>query len=234
MLNLSEIFQTIQGEAMFTGTPSIFIRTQGCDVGCSFCDTKYTWEFSHQISDQEEAWAHLINRSRSPEAFKMFGFRLEADFLIQKLKAWAPTVRHLVITGGEPMAQPGQIRAFISEAIVSGYSVQIETSGTYLIDLPGLSSVWITCSPKIGMRGGREVLAQAIARADEIKFPIGKPADADKLIKFMEDHDLDPQKIPIWVQPLSQGKSATDLCLDLCYRLGVRLSIQTHKYIGLD
>lgn len=44
MYKINEIFETIQGEASFTGTPSIFLRLQGCPVGCAWCDTKQTWE----------------------------------------------------------------------------------------------------------------------------------------------------------------------------------------------
>mgnify|MGYP003664071811 FL=1 len=43
---INEIFETLQGEGSFTGQPSIFIRLQGCPVGCSWCDTKHTWEVS--------------------------------------------------------------------------------------------------------------------------------------------------------------------------------------------
>lgn len=41
---INEIFQTIQGEGVFTGVPAVFIRLQGCPVGCSWCDTKQTWD----------------------------------------------------------------------------------------------------------------------------------------------------------------------------------------------
>ncbi|MGY8878270.1 MAG: 7-carboxy-7-deazaguanine synthase QueE, partial [Pseudoalteromonas sp.] len=44
MYKINEVFETIQGEASFTGTPSIFLRLQGCPVGCSWCDTKQTWD----------------------------------------------------------------------------------------------------------------------------------------------------------------------------------------------
>ena len=44
MYKVNEIFETIQGEASFTGVPSIFLRLQGCPVGCAWCDTKQTWE----------------------------------------------------------------------------------------------------------------------------------------------------------------------------------------------
>ena len=44
LYKINEVFETIQGEASFTGTPSIFLRLQGCPVGCSWCDTKQTWD----------------------------------------------------------------------------------------------------------------------------------------------------------------------------------------------
>ena len=42
-LAVNEVFETFQGKAFYTGTPAIFIRLQGCDVGCPWCDTKHTW-----------------------------------------------------------------------------------------------------------------------------------------------------------------------------------------------
>ncbi len=41
---VNEIFETIQGEATYTGTPAVFVRLQGCPVGCPWCDTKHTWD----------------------------------------------------------------------------------------------------------------------------------------------------------------------------------------------
>lgn len=41
---INEMFQTLQGEGYFTGVPAIFIRLQGCPVGCAWCDTKHTWK----------------------------------------------------------------------------------------------------------------------------------------------------------------------------------------------
>ncbi|EON4402328.1 TPA: 7-carboxy-7-deazaguanine synthase QueE, partial [Escherichia coli] len=47
---INEMFQTLQGEGYFTGVPAIFIRLQGCPVGCAWCDTKHTWE---KLEDRE-------------------------------------------------------------------------------------------------------------------------------------------------------------------------------------
>lgn len=229
MLNICEVFATIQGEASLTGTPSIFLRTQGCDVGCPFCDTKYSWAFEAQHDvGIEEAWQTLIG---SPVGSRSSGIRVDGIKLLSKIKAWKPGIRHIVITGGEPMAQPDEVRKFVVEAYAEGYSVQIETSGTYPINVP---LAWITVSPKIGMPGGRAIVKQAILRADEIKMPVGKPGDVEKLLNFINDHCLDPRELPIWLQPISQGKNATQLCIDTCFEYGFRISIQTHKYLGLD
>ena len=48
---INEMFQTLQGEGYFTGVPAIFIRLQGCPVGCAWCDTKHTWD---KLADQSE------------------------------------------------------------------------------------------------------------------------------------------------------------------------------------
>jgi len=47
---INEMFQTLQGEGYFTGVPAIFIRLQGCPVGCAWCDTKHTWD---KLADRE-------------------------------------------------------------------------------------------------------------------------------------------------------------------------------------
>ncbi|GAM63268.1 queuosine biosynthesis queE radical SAM [Vibrio ishigakensis] len=60
MLKLNEIFETIQGEGFFTGVPSIFIRLQGCPVGCAWCDTKQTWDV---LEDKETDFGTIIAKT---------------------------------------------------------------------------------------------------------------------------------------------------------------------------
>lgn len=241
-VNVAEVFDTIQGEATFTGTPSWFVRLQGCDVGCPFCDTKYTWAFGFDkdLPDSLEASGvrvkELMDRLTKGDVYKADpsakGLRVNIEHLIHHLRKLRPGINHIVLTGGEPMAQHEAVSALCAVGMSMGYQMQIETSGTYPIALP--SPVWVTVSPKVGMPGGRVVLEASLDRADEIKFPVGKQEDVDKLKKLLADNglgDIDPGLV--WLQPISQNKAATELCVQTCFQEGWRLSLQTHKYIGL-
>jgi 7-carboxy-7-deazaguanine synthase len=240
MLKVSEVFDTIQGEATYTGTPSWFIRLQGCDVGCPFCDTKYTWSFEADGPDPQdpqqalERVDALIARLQKGDVYKadpsIKGLTIHAVHLVDILKKKRPGIKHIVITGGEPMAQPEEVKRLCHYATSQGFSVQIETSGTYPIDVP--SNIWVTVSPKIGMPGKRKVLKDSAQRADEIKFPVGKHDDVEKLNVFLDTNEINTS-VTVWLQPLSQSPAATKLCIDTAMDNGWKLSLQTHKFIGL-
>lgn len=217
-IGVSEVFETFQGEAHFTGTPSVFLRLQGCNVGCPWCDTKHTWEVNRE--DEVSAAAMLAKDADLPTHA-----RLPVNRVVEIAAGYAS--RHVVITGGEPAYWPlwGLARALLD----AGKSVQVETSGTEVIDVP--DGVWVTLSPKIGMPGGKLVLPSAIARADEIKMPVGKPADIEKLDALLAEHP--PVTRLIWLQPLSMSEKATALCMDVARERGWRVSVQTHKFLGV-
>lgn len=230
---VAEIFPTIQGEATFAGTPSVFVRLQGCDVGCPWCDTRPTWE-----THPEDELAILPLGPRigtvDPKARRMTFARMGPAAIARAARSLG-NAKHAVITGGEPFQQAigALIRALAAEGF---HSVQIETSGTAeLGDIPGWSApgLWITLSPKIGMPGGKAVLTRVVRRADEMKWPVGKPADLDRLQAFLDEHKVHGT-VPIWLQPLSQQAKATALCVEAAQVDGRwRVSIQTHKYMGI-
>ena len=138
--------------------------------------------------------------------------------------------RHLVLTGGEPMWQD-DLGVLTDIAIEMGWTVQIETSGTRWT--PINHKAWVTLSPKLNMPGGYDVLPDLVRRADEIKMPVGKMEDIHKLGSFLAAHRVDPRMKSIWLQPLSQSPKATALCVEQATKLGYRLSIQTHKFLGM-
>jgi 7-carboxy-7-deazaguanine synthase len=81
------------------------------------------------------------------------------------------------------------------------------------------------------MPGGLTVLERAYQRANEVKFPLGKESD---LVKIAEDVMTKmPAGKPFWVQPLSQSPKATNLCIQAATEHNWRVSIQTHKFIGV-
>jgi 7-carboxy-7-deazaguanine synthase len=215
MLLINEVFQTIQGEAAYTGTPAVFLRLQGCPVGCPWCDTKYTWDSDVAPEPKEAIFTRKDQKGGLPWN--------EKD-LLDALRA-AYSARHLVLTGGEPASQDiYELCDLASEDFI----VQLETSGTFEIKVP--DSTFVTVSPKINMPGGRVVLDSAIERADEIKYPVGKLSDLEQLDKLLARTN---PTCKIWLQPLSQSEKATALCVDICTQRNWRLSVQTHKYLNL-
>src|SRR5271154_3504649 len=106
MLQLAEIFFSIQGEGTWTGTPAVFVRLAGCNLACDFCDTDYALKF---VASVEEVIAR-----------------------IRELSADCPMV---ILTGGEPLAQT-QTLALIHALRANGRRVHIESNGTIEVALP--------------------------------------------------------------------------------------------------
>lgn len=105
-MKVAEIFYSLQGEGSLLGVPSVFVRTSGCNLRCSWCDTPYT------------SW--------QPE-----GEERSVDSILAEVLAHP--ARHAVLTGGEPMLQPQLVP--LSHALrEAGWHITIETAGT--IDAP--------------------------------------------------------------------------------------------------
>lgn len=107
-LRIAEVFTSIQGEGIWAGIPSTFIRVSGCNLRCGWCDTPYA------------SW--------NPE-----GPVVEIGELIRQ--ADAAGTRHVVLTGGEPMLFDA-IEALAEGLKSNGHVITIETAGTVFRDLP--------------------------------------------------------------------------------------------------
>src|SRR5438045_4179295 len=101
-MKVAEIFYSIQGEGILTGVPSAFVRTTGCNLRCTWCDSPYT------------SWR--------PE-----GDHLTTDAILSRLAAF-PT-RHVVVTGGEPLLAAG-IEELCAALHEQRYHVTVETAAT--------------------------------------------------------------------------------------------------------
>lgn len=219
---INEVFQSIQGEGAFTGVPSIFIRVQGCPVGCPWCDTQHTWDIP---PEKESSMEQVLQKNADSEHW----FAATAQQLLQMVKDNGYTAKHIIITGGEPCIY--DLRQLSGAFLDNDYSVQIETSGTFALKTH--PNTWITVSPKINMKGGYEVRTELLEAAHEIKHPIAMEKHLEELDELLEGKQLRADCL-IYLQPISQQKRATELAVNTCITRNWRLSLQTHKYIGIE
>ena len=170
MYKINEIFETLQGEATYTGTPSIFVRLQGCPVGCSWCDTKHTWEIDSELKSDLMA---VVEKPADSEHWS----EVSVSELLACFEQRGYQAKHIVITGGEPCLY--DLNPMCVALHQNGFTTQIETSGTFEVKVP--EQTWVTVSPKINMKGGYKMLASALHRANEIKHPIAMERHVEEL-----------------------------------------------------
>ncbi|MCC5880924.1 MAG: 7-carboxy-7-deazaguanine synthase QueE [Idiomarina sp.] len=222
MLGVNEIFETIQGEGVFTGVAAIFVRLQGCPVGCPWCDTQHTWD--KDSADTVPAEQMIMKTGDSVTWSKMSPAQV-----LQLFKDQGYTAKHVVITGGEPCMY--DLRELTDLLHSQGYQTQIETSGTF--EVLTHSDTWVTVSPKLDMPGGYEVRCDAMRRANEIKHPIAMQKHIDALDDLLARCPVTPGTT-ICLQPISQRPRATELAIATCRQRNWRLSVQLHKYLSIE
>lgn len=107
---VSEIFQSIDGEGYHAGYPTVFFRTIGCNLRCSWCDSAYTFN-----PDSESKWYSI---SEAIEKVESFG------------------IKHITITGGEPLLEENKIwmTNFIHDLLLKDFMVDIETNGAVSLE----------------------------------------------------------------------------------------------------
>ena len=221
MYKVNEVFETIQGEGSFTGAPAIFVRLQGCPVGCSWCDTKHTWEIKNEL---RQGLGDIVIKTAETEHWA----GVTPEDLLALFAKEGYQAKHVVITGGEPcMYDLNPLCQLLHNA---GYSTQIETSGTFDIKAP--AQTWVTVSPKVNMAGGYKVLQSALDRANEIKHPVAMQKHIDELLQLLQHTDTAAKLI--YLQPISQQRRATELAIAKCKEYNWRLSVQVHKYLGIS
>lgn len=217
---INEVFISHQGEATFTGTPSIFIRFQGCNVGCPWCDTKNTWIIDNY---NKLSFEQIIAKKSNDNSFAFASLNEIISFIKSNTHIF-----HVVITGGEPLLY--NLYPLCNTIETMNKTIQIETSGTSALSIS--KNTWLTLSPKIDMPNNKPILKEVVYRANEIKMPIGKLSDIEKLKNFIKFYNIQ-KDIAIWLQPLSQNKKALNICIEESLKNNWKLSIQTHKYINI-
>lgn len=219
---INEVFESIQGEGALTGVPSIFVRLQGCPVGCAWCDTKHTWTLDEQFQVPSDV---VMSQQAETENW----FNATAQELLTLFTLQGYTAKNVILTGGEPCMY--DLVPICQEFEQQGYQISVETSGTFEIQVT--PTAWVTVSPKVDMKGGYEVRQDAILRANEIKHPIAMVKHVAELENLLRWTDKETPPL-IYLQPISQQKRATELAVKTCIANNWRLSLQTHKFIGIE
>jgi 7-carboxy-7-deazaguanine synthase len=222
-MKVADIFFSIQGEGRLAGVPSAFVRTSGCNLRCSFCDSDYT------------SWR--------PE-----GEHLCVADVLDRLAAF-PT-RHAVVTGGEPMLLP-EIVPLCAGLCERGFHITIETAATVFkpveCDLASLSPKLSNSTPH-DREGGRwaarhdrlrlnyDVIRSFVDRSDyQLKFVIAEPADVEEVEAVLERlPGVDQSKVLLMPQGVTReeldrrGPWVAAECLRRGFRYCPRLHIELY------
>lgn len=203
-LRINEIFHSVQGEGTRIGLRCVFIRTTGCHLRCTYCDTEYAFF--------EGGWKTL-------------------DGILGEVRSYACPL--VCVTGGEPLLQPGTLPLLGSMA-GEFETVLLETSGALPIgkvDARVVRIVDIKC-PGSGEseRNCWENMALLTPR-DEVKFIVSNRADYDWAREVIERYDL-VSRCAVIVGPVFGGVEPVDLATWVLEdRLDVRVGLQLHKLI---
>lgn len=205
MIDISEIFFSIQGESVQSGLPFIFIRFATCNLRCTYCDAKYSY---------------------NPER------RMSIDEILQFLKRFSP-IKNILITGGEPLLQ-NEIYPLIDKLSNDKYKIQIETNGTIsLKNIPSfVTKIVDVKTPGSGFGDSFliENLKYINLKKDQIKFVITGNNDYTWAKNFINTYNLFGDHIlfsAAWgIYPY------LDLVNNILKdRLNVRFQPQIHKFI---
>jgi 7-carboxy-7-deazaguanine synthase len=220
-LKLSEIFYSLQGEGIDAGKPAVFIRTALCNLSCIWCDTKYTWDWSHYDYERE------VTDMTIPQ--------------IQEQISRFDT-KHCVITGGEPLLQQTKLIPLLSNLKNKDYFIEVETNGTIFPSdmLERFVDRW-NVSPKLKnsliSKQHREVqrCMEYFAKNSKayIKFVICNQADISEVNTLIGKYKMNSPRIIL----MPEGNSAAEIMkkskwlAEICLLNGYRLSVRLHTLV---
>ena len=219
-MRINEIFHSIQGEGTLVGVPTAFVRLQGCNLRCSYCDTEY--------AQNSEGGVEMTPTRVMAEVRTLGG-------------SW------MCITGGNPLFQPGELSELVGLAKCGGYHIEIEENGS--INPPdwfGLIDSWcvdVKC-PSSGPACGSFKMGwwSRLRRQDQLKFVVSNAEDLKFVRHFLSSKGLRPTVI---VSPAAsflvdkQQKTIDEYwnrewlqeVAEFCKDMNVRFGLQIHKVI---
>lgn len=202
-MKVYSIFKSIQGEGRTMGAPTVFVRTSGCPLRCTYCDTKQAYEEGSVMSIES-----IMKEVRKHKA------------------------RHVCLTGGEPLMQRDS-PALIRKLLEADYRVVVETNGAMpLDDMPCDDNLSISMDIKCPSSGEAEKMLfenlEMLGPTDQLKFVVSDEADYEYAKKVIREH---PPKCDVILTPVG-GKDLRWLAESaLKDGLDVRVMPQLHKII---
>ncbi len=216
-LRLTEIFYSLQGEALASGLPTIFIRLTGCPLRCVYCDTTYSFKG---------------------------GERWTLDEIMTHIQQYP--CKRICLTGGEPLAQKNAI-ALMQLLLSNGYEISLETAGALSVkDVPpAVSKVMDIKTPSSGeSRKNLWENLDYLTQHDQLKLVIMNREDYEWAKQQVIERDLLSRVGVVWFSPMfniedERTSEVPTLALQLAEwiledGIDVRLQLQLHKIIWAD
>lgn len=219
---ISEIFYSIQGEGELTGVPSVFVRTSGCNLRCSWCDTPYA------------SW----NPEGAPRSVGQIVAAVEMF----------PAARHVVLTGGEPMIAK-ELRELAAALKQTARHITIETAATVapegvVCDLASLSPKLLNSAPDAAAHGAWRKKHEAtrwqpdVVRAwidrypYQFKFVVSRPEDVEELEHMLAALQREVPRHKVLLMPeattLEKMRGRATWLGELCKARGYRYAHRLH------
>jgi len=203
-MKINEIFYSIQGESSYAGFPTVFVRTSGCNLRCSYCDTTYAY-FDGKKMSEDEIVAAVSEHS----------------------------AKFVCVTGGEPLLQP-DIYSLMVRLCDFGYKVSLETGGSIncrSVDARVKKIIDIK-TPDSGAPDSFEKENLQLGDVNtEFKFVICSDADFSWAEAFAKKHDLFERSNVLYSPAFGRVEEKWLAEKILFEKSSARLQLQLHKYI---
>lgn len=214
-----EVFHSIQGEGVYAGRPAAFLRLAFCNLACVWCDTRYTWDWTRYDREKETV--------TMPSA--------DVELAIVRFGC-----RSLVVTGGEPLLQQGELVPLLERLKGGGFWIEIETNGTILPDerLAGVIDHW-SISPKLSSSGNPPASREkpeayrhfSRLPSAHFKYVVEGPDDLEEIGLLSARYQIPRGRVILMPQAgesaqlLEKGRWLADICVREGFLFSTRLQV---------